>query len=77
MVVTGEIPDARTVRVMRAVVHPTVARWLIATAPAKIKYSTGCLWNNNLGLGGGGHGGHCGDRRVALVHNFFSFFFLF
>ena len=32
MVVTGEIPDALTVRVMRAVVHPTVVRLPIAIA---------------------------------------------
>ena len=30
LVVTGEIPDARTVPVKRAVAHPTVARLLIA-----------------------------------------------
>jgi len=41
--VTGEIPDARTVRATRAVVHPTVARWLIATVAAKNKFFQGAL----------------------------------
>ena len=73
----GEIPDVLIARVMRAVVHPTLVRLLVAIAPAKIKYSTGCLWDNDLGSGGGAHGDHCGDRRVAFSTYTIFFLFLF
>ena len=74
----GEIPDVLIARVMRAVVHPTLVRLLVAIAPAKIKYSTGCLWDNDLGSGVE----HTAIIAVIVVlpflrTQFFFFFFFF